>query len=85
LAALRKPFAKNEAVQGPEDQSFWPTGCPWNDANVLRLETVFTDVGQGLGACVDVEGLHGVYFFNPCNLANALAMAEPAPAAGGEV
>ena len=26
-----------------------------------------------------------VYFFNPCSLAKALAMAEPAPAAGGEV
>jgi len=25
------------------------------------------------------------YFFKPCSLANALAMADPEPAAGGEV
>jgi hypothetical protein len=42
-------------------------------------------MGQGLGAGVDVKRLHGLYFFKPCNLAKALAMAEPEAAAGGEV
>jgi hypothetical protein len=52
---------------------------------VLWPQSVFADVGQGLVARVDVEGLHGVYFFKPCSFAKALAMAEPAPGAGGEV
>ena len=90
MAALRQPFTKNEAVQRAKDQPFWPSGCPRNDTDVSGLETVFADMGQGLGASVDVEGLHGTecrarYFLRPCSLAKALAMAEPEPAAGGAV
>ena len=66
----------DQPVERAEDQPLWPSGCPRNDTDVSGLETVFADMGQGLGASVDVEGLHGVYFFNPCSLANAEAM-EP--------
>jgi hypothetical protein len=38
-----------------------------------------------LDAKVDPVCCEGAYFFKPCSLAKALAMAEPAPAAGGEV
>jgi hypothetical protein len=34
---------------------------------------------------VDSMFSEGAYFFEPCSLAKALAMAEPEPAAGGEV
>ena len=84
LVALQQPFAKNKAVQRTKDQPFGSTRRTRDDANVLGPQTVFADVGQGLGASVDVEGLHGVYFLRPCSLAKALAMAEPVPA-GGEV
>ena len=83
LAALRQPLAKNEAVQRTQNQPFGAARGTRYDANVFRPQSVFTDVGQSLGACVDLKGLHGVYFFKPCSLAKALAMAEPA-AAGGE-
>ena len=60
LRALRQPVPKNEAVQRPEDQTLGATGCARNDADVLRAQAVFADMGQGFGACVDMEGLHGV-------------------------
>jgi hypothetical protein len=31
------------------------------------------------------DQIEGTYFFKPCSLAKALAMADPAPDAGGEV
>jgi hypothetical protein len=119
---LHEPLTKDETVQRTENQTLGATRCAWNDTDVLRPQTVFANVVQGFGACVDVKGLHGsivpvqnkplrpclffiadrkrdgfpvgdrsyrgdlgVYFFNPCSFAKALAMAEPAPAAGGEV
>lgn len=85
LCALGQPVAKNEAVQGAEDQAFGATRCTRYDTNVFRQKAMFSNMGQGLGTRMNVEGLHGVYFFKPCSLAKALAMAEPAPGAGGEV
>ena len=60
LAGLRQPLPKNEAVQRPEDQPLGATRCGGNDADVLRLEAVFADVREGLGAGMDVQGPHGV-------------------------
>ena len=85
MAALRQPLTKDEAVKCPEDQSFGAARRARDDANVLGLQTVFADVGQGFGSSVDVDGVHGFYFLSPCSLAKALAMADPEPAAGGEV
>ena len=56
---MGQPFAKNEAVQGAKNQPFGAPGGSRYDTNVLRLQSVFTDVDQRLGTCVDVEGLHG--------------------------
>jgi hypothetical protein len=38
-----------------------------------------------MDAVVGSVCFEGAYFFKPCSLAKALAMAEPEPAAGGEV
>jgi hypothetical protein len=86
---LGQPITKNETVQGPQDQTLGATGRPRDDTNVFGPQTVFADVGERFGASMEVERLHGFYFFRPCSLAKALAMAEPeaaaAPLAGGEV
>ena len=49
------------------------------DADVLRLQALGFDVCQSAWASVNLQGFH---FFSPCNLANALAMAEPLAACG---
>ena len=85
LLALCQPHAKDETVQRSKYQPLGASRRTWDDTNVLGPQAVFADVGQGFRASVDVEGLHGFYFLRPCSLANALAMAEPAPAAGGDV
>jgi hypothetical protein len=59
---LREPVTKNETIQWPEDQALGATRRSRYDANVLGPQAVFTDVGQGLGASVDVEGLHDAIF-----------------------
>lgn len=56
LRALWQPLAKQKAVKRSKDQTLGPTRRSGDDTNVLGLQTMGLDVGQGFGASVDVEG-----------------------------
>jgi hypothetical protein len=56
---LGQPLAEDKAVKWAEDQPFGATGRARYDTDVFWPQAVFADVGQGLGAGVDVKGLHG--------------------------
>ena len=83
LVTLWQPFTKDEAVERSQNQPFGSACRSRNDANVLRPQAVFTDVRQGFRTRIDMKGSHGHYFLRFCNLAKALAIADPV-AAGAE-
>ena len=60
LLALGQPLTKDEAVQGAKNQPLGTAGGCRYDTNMLRSQSVFTDVDLRLGTCVNVKGLHGV-------------------------
>ncbi len=87
LRGLRQPLPKNKTVQRPEDQPLGSARRTGHHADVLRSQTVLLDVAARDGAGVKAKGFQAqnpaVYFFKPCSLAKAEAMALPCPASSG--
>ena len=87
LRGLRQPLPKNKAVQRAKDQPLGAACRTRYHADVLRPQAVLLDVAARDGAGVKAKGFQAqgpaVYFFKPCSLAKAEAMALPCPAGSG--
>ncbi|MDV7397053.1 hypothetical protein RZS08_36980, partial [Arthrospira platensis SPKY1] len=58
VVAGGQPLAKQEAIERPEDQALGPTGRPRHHPDVPRQKALLTNVSDGLGTGMDVQGLH---------------------------
>ena len=59
MTALRQPFTKQLLIQMIEDQPFGPTSGSGHHANVLRGQSMRSDVLTCTGTNVDVQSFHG--------------------------